>query len=172
MMALSRLPLSRLPLNQLLRVNPLLCKTTSCLASNQSQIVIENDYFKKNERLARPMSPFVMYKPQLTTVLSITHRMTGLGLSVLLYTGGIAALFSSSTNFEHVLQTLTQTVPHPLLFAVKFLAGTSLFYHTANGLRHLCWDMGYGFGLKELYTSGYVVVALSLAAAVIIAIKA
>jgi len=124
------------------------------------------NYFEKNEKLKRPMSPYVQYKPQITSVLSITHRLTGLGLATLLYTGGIAALGSSSTNFAQVLDSITGVVPHWMIFTVKVLAGTSLVYHAVNGVRHLAWDMGYGFSLKELYTSGYVVIAITTIALV------
>lgn len=44
-----------------------------------------------------------------------------------------------------------------------FILGTSLAFHTFNGVRHLAWDYGYGFKLKQLYTTGYVVLGLTLA---------
>ena len=81
------------------------------------------DYFEKNTRLNRPISPFTIYKPQVTTVLSITHRMTGLYLSVLLYGGGIAALASSQTNFPQALQSVQGSVSPSVLLAIKILAG-------------------------------------------------
>ncbi|CAG2174467.1 unnamed protein product [Oppiella nova] len=142
------------------------------MSSTSSATTPSEDYFAKNSRLNRPLSPYTHYKPQITTVLSISHRMTGLALSVLLYGGGISALASSQTNFAQVLQSIQTTVPHSLLFTVKVLAGTSLVYHILNGIRHLSWDYGFGFSLKELYTTGYIVVALSLLSALVIAIYA
>ncbi|PIK47100.1 succinate dehydrogenase, partial [Apostichopus japonicus] len=42
-------------------------------------------------------------------------------------------------------------------------------FHTLNGVRHLCWDMGYGFELKNLYTTGWFVLGVSLAVGIGIA---
>jgi succinate dehydrogenase / fumarate reductase, cytochrome b subunit len=41
------------------------------------------------------------------------------------------------------------------------------FYHLCNGIRHLFWDAGYGFELKDAYRSGWIVVAVSLAATIV-----
>jgi len=143
-----------------------LSKLVSVIARSSSSTPSTTDYFTKNESLKRPLSPFTIYKPQITSVLSISHRMTGLALSVLLYGGGIAALGLQSTNFAQVLQTVQTSVPDSLLITFKVLAGTSLVYHTVNGLRHLAWDFGYGFGLKQLYASGYIVLGITLLAAI------
>uniref|UniRef100_A0A090XE11 Putative succinate dehydrogenase cytochrome b subunit n=1 Tax=Ixodes ricinus TaxID=34613 RepID=A0A090XE11_IXORI len=49
-----------------------------------------------------------------------------------------------------------------LLVPFKFALAWALCYHTLNGMRHLAWDLGIGFQLKELYASGYTVLAISL----------
>lgn len=121
----------------------------------------QDAFFAKNAKLGRPMSPWVIYKPQLTTMLSITHRGTGLGLGVLLYGWGISSLASSNTNWSQTLDVLSANIPSSLLLTVKVLAGTAVGYHTINGIRHLAWDMGYGFSLKELYTSGWFVIIVT-----------
>ncbi|MEO1864772.1 MAG: succinate dehydrogenase, cytochrome b556 subunit, partial [Pseudomonadota bacterium] len=41
------------------------------------------------------------------------------------------------------------------------------FYHLANGLRHLCWDRGYGYDIKNVYRSGWAVVASSITAGIV-----
>ena len=41
------------------------------------------------------------------------------------------------------------------------------FYHLANGLRHLCWDRGYGYDIKNVYRSGWIVVACSITAGIV-----
>ncbi len=102
-----------------------LSKLSSMIMRSSSSTIPTNDYFRKNELLKRPLSPFTIYKPQLTSILSISHRMTGLALSVLLYGGGIAALGSQSTNFAQVLQTVQTSVPDSLLITFKVLAGIS-----------------------------------------------
>ena len=96
------------------------------LSTTSSTTTQTEDYFTKNEKLKRPLSPFIVYKLQLTSTLSFTHRMTGLGLSVLLYGGGIAAFFSSQTNFSQVVQYISGNVSPTLLLALKVLTGISL----------------------------------------------
>lgn len=124
----------------------------------------QDDYFVKNEKLKRPLSPWHIYKFQVTSMLSITHRGTGLGLGVLLYGWGISSLpyFSANTNWSQSLDAISATVPASLLLLVKVAAAWGVGYHTLNGVRHLSWDLGKGFSLKQLYTSGYAVLALSI----------
>ncbi|CAG2118129.1 unnamed protein product [Medioppia subpectinata] len=136
------------------------------LATTSSSVSPQDDYFAKNAALNRPVSPWINYKLQVTSVLSFSHRMTGLALSALVYGGGIAALYSHNTNFAQVLQSIQTTVPHSLIFTVQVLTATSLAYHTLNGVRHLSWDFGYGFSIKELYTSGYLVIGLTVLSAI------
>lgn len=125
----------------------------------------EISFQEKNEHLKRPMSPYTIYKIQITSLLSITHRFTGIGLSVLLYSWGINSLMASHTNWAQQLAALHDMLPAPVIYTLKFIVVTSLAYHSANGIRHLMWDMGYGFGLRELYLSGYAVLAITLVAA-------
>lgn len=107
------------------------------------------------------MSPHLtIYKPQLTSTLSIMTRITGLGVSVILYAGGIGAIFSSQ-SFPGILQSVHAVVPHSLILVSKTAVMGALIYHTLNGIRHLIWDVGYGFQLKQLYLSGYIVVVLT-----------
>lgn len=121
-------------------------------------------FFERHAKRASPMSPYMFpfaYKFQITSVLSITHRITGLGLGVLLYGIGIAELCYSNLSFEQILQKL-QALPSSLVTAAKVAAGTSIAFHTFNGVRHLAWDAGYGFAIKDLYKSGYAVLGLTL----------
>ncbi|CAL1273507.1 unnamed protein product [Larinioides sclopetarius] len=69
--------------------------------------------------------------------------------------------------FEY-FQTLH--IAAPVIFSLKFALAWNLFYHGANGVRHLFWDMGYGYDLKNLYLSGYLVLGFSLAASLIAAL--
>lgn len=118
------------------------------------------------------MSPHLsVYKPQLTSTLSIFHRITGLGTSVVLYAGGIGALFCTSTSFPEIVSLIQENIPHYLILATKTAIGGSLIYHTLNGVRHLIWDVGYGFQLKHLYLSGYIVVALTAIGTAVVFIK-
>ncbi|RWS07296.1 mitochondrial complex succinate-ubiquinone oxidoreductase subunit C-like protein [Dinothrombium tinctorium] len=120
-------------------------------------------FFERNKQLNRPMSPIspIIINPPLTTVLSISHRLTGLSLSVLVYGWGISEIYARS-NFAQQLDMLQATFPSSFLATIKFLVITSFAFHFLNGIRHLAWDMGYGFTLKELYLSGYVVLSITL----------
>jgi succinate dehydrogenase / fumarate reductase cytochrome b subunit len=99
------------------------------------------------------------YKPQLTSMLSITHRVTGMGLSfgTLLLAGWLMALASGPDAYaaysKHVLAWYGQLL----------LLGWSwaLLYHLCNGIRHLFWDVGKGFDIPTAYKTGYAVVAVS-----------
>ena len=105
----------------------------------------------------RPLSPHLfIYKPQLTSVLSILHRMTGMFISLGLV--GVVVLFAGAAMgeeaFQYVQYFLTSWLGILLLFAMTL----SYFYHLLNGIRHLCWDMGKGFELSAVYMTGWIVV--------------
>jgi succinate dehydrogenase / fumarate reductase, cytochrome b subunit len=110
----------------------------------------------------RPLSPHLqIYRPQLTSVLSISHRFTGVvltaGFLVLVY--WLVALASGDAAYAAALSVLGAWPVRVLLFFVSF----AFFYHFANGIRHLWWDTGRGFEIRQVNASGWaVVVAASL----------
>jgi succinate dehydrogenase / fumarate reductase cytochrome b subunit len=106
---------------------------------------------------SRPISPHLqIYKPQLTSVLSITHRGTGIflciGLLALCY--WLVALALGPAAYDQAQGVLGSAIGQVLLFVWSF----SLFYHLCNGIRHLFWDAGIGLELDAAYTSGKAVV--------------
>ncbi len=109
----------------------------------------------------RPLSPHLqVYRPQLTSVLSITHRATGIGLSfgiILLITWIIAA--AAGENYFIIVNSIVTS-----WFGKLVLLGFTwaLFYHLCNGIRHLFWDAGFGFELSTVYKSGYATVVGSI----------
>jgi len=123
----------------------------------------------KNKRLARPMSPHLtIYKPQLTSMLSITHRGTGLLLSGVI-SGFSIGMMALPSHYPYYLNMVAQMQMGPaIIFAAKFAIVFPFMFHTFNGIRHLIWDMGYGFSLRALYQSGYSVLALAVVAASIV----
>ncbi|KFM78486.1 Succinate dehydrogenase cytochrome b560 subunit, mitochondrial, partial [Stegodyphus mimosarum] len=143
----------------------------STLPFNTSAVIQTGEtFFEKNERLKRPLSPHLsIYKLQLTSILSVTHRFTGLVLSGGLYglSIGMLVLPSRFPYYIDYLQSLH--ISSALIFSLKFALAWTVFYHTANGVRHLAWDMGYGYDLKNLYLSGYLVLGTSLVASAIAA---
>jgi len=110
---------------------------------------------------ARPVSPHLqIYKPQLTSVLSIFHRMTGViaflgSLFVMLWLVALAWDVSLYSFLQHVVLSLPVQI-------LLFFWSLSLVYHLLNGIRHLLWDAGKGFELPEIYRSGRLVMISSL----------
>ena len=109
----------------------------------------------------RPLSPHLqIYKPQLTSVLSITHRGTGIFLSfgILLMTLWLISLALGEESYnafhEHVISWYGK------LLLISFIF--SLFYHLANGIRHLFWDIGLGLDISTTYRSGYAMIFISI----------
>jgi succinate dehydrogenase / fumarate reductase cytochrome b subunit len=110
----------------------------------------------------RPLSPHLqVYRPQLTSVLSICHRIAGVGLmaGTLLLTAWLVAAAQGPEAYE-ILQVWLAS-----WFGKVLLLGWTvcLFYHLLNGIRHLLWDAGWGFELKQAYATGWVVVAGTVA---------
>ena len=108
----------------------------------------------------RPLSPHLqIYRWQLTSVLSIFHRFTGLALSVgtLLLVWWLVAMASGPQEFAVAQGFIGSWLGRLMLLGWTF----SLFYHLANGIRHLCWDAGYAFTIKSVNATGWIMVAAS-----------
>ncbi|NNF17341.1 MAG: succinate dehydrogenase, cytochrome b556 subunit [Gammaproteobacteria bacterium] len=109
----------------------------------------------------RPLSPHLtIYRRQLTSVLSIFHRATGvfLSISMVLLVIWLVALATGAERYATV-RPLLESVPARLVL----LGGLwSFFYHLSNGIRHLFWDAGMGFEIKQTYASGWAVVGASV----------
>ena len=109
----------------------------------------------------RPLSPHLqVYKPQLTSVLSITHRGTGvfLSLGALVLTYWLVSLAVSEELFNSF--HLHTTFWYGKLFLIGFVF--SLYYHLSNGIRHLFWDIGLGLDISTTYKSGYFTIFISV----------
>ncbi len=110
----------------------------------------------------RPLSPHLqVYRPQITMVLSILHRITGVALAVgtLLLIYWLAAAASGPAAFATAQDLVGSVIGRLLLFGWTF----ALFYHLSNGIRHLFWDIGLGFEMETAERSGWAVVASSVA---------
>jgi succinate dehydrogenase / fumarate reductase cytochrome b subunit len=106
---------------------------------------------------SRPLSPHLqIYNPQITSVLSILHRMMGVGLSFgsvfLIY--WLSAAAYGPDAFARAQGFFGSWIGQLILLGLTF----SLFYHLANGIRHLIWDVGLGFEMPMLRATGIVVV--------------
>jgi len=106
---------------------------------------------------SRPLSPHLqVYRWQISSTLSILHRLTGIALSVgaLALVSWLLALASGQGSYAQFSWAFT-SLPGQL-----FLIGWTFcfFYHLCNGLRHLAWDAGYGFDKSVARRSGIAVV--------------
>ena len=105
----------------------------------------------------RPLSPHLqIYRWQLTSVLSILHRITGVGLALgtILLVWWLGAAADGPESYAKMQAFLGSWPGRVLLFGWS----VALFYHLANGLRHLWWDTGRGFELRSVYVGGWTVV--------------
>jgi len=110
----------------------------------------------------RPLSPHLqIYKMPFTAVLSISHRITGVvmavGTLVLAYWLVSAAY---GPDAYATAQAVLGSVPGRLLL---FGWSVALFYHLCNGIRHMFWDAGMGFEIRDAVKSGYITVGAALA---------
>jgi succinate dehydrogenase / fumarate reductase, cytochrome b subunit len=109
----------------------------------------------------RPLSPHLqIYRPQITSVLSIAHRFTGVVLSgaFLLLVYWLAALAGGEQAYARAIAILGAWPVQVMLFFATF----AFFFHFANGLRHLWWDSGRGFEIPQVIASGWTVVVAAV----------
>lgn len=109
----------------------------------------------------RPLSPHLqVYKPQLTSMLSILHRLTGVALAIgtLMLVWWLIAAATGPEAFDAAQSFIGSIIGRLLLLGWTF----ALFYHLANGIRHLAWDTGRGFELATAYTTGWLVVIAAI----------
>jgi len=138
-----------------------LSKTCGPMSTVQAYEQMEQ-FWKKNRQLNRPLSPHLsIYKPQLTSMLSLCHRVTGIAMELAI-TGTAITLFMLPGDFTHYLNLVASLNIGPaILTAAKYLLAFPVSYHYINGIRHLAWDWAMGFGLKETYATGKFVFALA-----------
>ena len=113
----------------------------------------------------RPLSPFTsVWRWHLTMFTSIAHRVTGVGLylGALMAAGWAIALASGPEAFAQYTALLASPLGKFVLFGMT----VSLFYHFANGVRHLIWDTGHGLDIRSANLSAVFVLAFSITAAI------
>ena len=120
---------------------------------------------KKSDNAAkarpRPLSPHLqVYRLQITSLLSISHRAAGVflffGSLVLVY--WIAALAGGAETYAQFKECLTSTLGK-VVVSGSIIA---LYYHFFNGLRHLAWDFGYGFEMRNVRITGWLTILVVL----------
>lgn len=119
----------------------------------------------------RPLSPHLqVYRLPLPAIASITHRITGVGLTVgtLVLAWWLIAAAAGPDAYETVSAFLGSPIGWLLLAGWVW----ALWYHTLNGVRHLFWDAGKGLELQAVYQGGYVVWGGSVALTIVTIIAA
>ncbi len=109
----------------------------------------------------RPLSPHLqIYKPQLTSLVSVTHRATGVALAggALVLTYWLNAASYGADAFERAQMIVGSW------FGILLLIGWtwSLFFHLCNGIRHLVWDIGKGYEMTSVNASGWAVIVAAI----------
>lgn len=115
----------------------------------------------------RPLSPHLqVYKPQMTSVMSILHRMTGAAnaIGLLLFSWWLMAAAGGFDSYNYFIAFITSPFGLFLLFGWT----VSVAFHLCNGIRHLIWDTGKLFEIKNAYRAGYIVLGATVILTILI----
>jgi succinate dehydrogenase / fumarate reductase, cytochrome b subunit len=97
----------------------------------------------------RPLSPHLqIYRPMLSMMMSIMHRITGVALSagIILLVWWFTAASISDDYFNLVNGFFAHWFGRLVLFGFTW----ALMHHMLGGLRHFIWDTGHGFALNKV----------------------
>lgn len=111
-------------------------------------------------RRERPLSPYLIYRFDYTMVLSFSHRVTGVLLSMgsIVLAWWLLAMARGPQAYARAMSVFETGIFRLLLLGAAF----SFFFHLANGIRHLAWDCGLGFEKSHARLTGWLVVAAAL----------
>ncbi|EPS39934.1 hypothetical protein H072_6349 [Dactylellina haptotyla CBS 200.50] len=125
------------------------------------------DSILASQRLNRPVSPHLtIYQPQLTWYLSMTTRITGVGLSGIFYLYTIGYVFLSPFGVDMSIANISRKwgeMGTAVKMAVKAPIAAMFGFHFWNGVRHLVWDTGRELTVRGVYRTGYGVLGLTAA---------
>lgn len=124
-------------------------------------------YTSEGRTIRRPLSPHLsVYRPQMTSVLSIMNRVTGLAISAgtLLLVWWLVAAAAGPGPYA----TVQWFVGSPIGLFMLFGWTASLFYHFYAGIRHLAWDSGWGYELDRTYITGWATIIATLVTTVLV----
>jgi succinate dehydrogenase / fumarate reductase cytochrome b subunit len=113
--------------------------------------------------MEHPLSPFMFpnwYRFQITSALSILHRLTGIALAIglILLACWLIAVAAGGPVFAATHAFIASPIGMLLLFGWS----VAFFYHLCSGIRHLAWDAGFGFEIRDAYRSGGAVLAATV----------
>ena len=113
-----------------------------------------------------PLSPHLqIYRWHISSLLSITHRIAGVInlLALILIFFWLVVLSLGESNYELFLSIINSFFGKSILIGFTW----SMSFHLLSGIRHLAWDLGYGFEIKTANISGIIVIIFSLALTII-----
>ena len=108
-----------------------------------------------------PLSPHLqIYRWHISSLVSITHRISGIInlLALILIFFWLIVLSFGESNYELFLLIINSFFGKFILIGFTW----SMSFHLLSGIRHLAWDLGYGFEIKTANISGIIVVIFSL----------
>ncbi len=117
-----------------------------------------------------PISPHLqIYKPQITSILSITHRITGLCLNFLIIFVSLWLLsLSLGEHFYNYFIEFSNTIFMKLVMSISIFG---LSYHAMNGIRHIFWDFGFFLNNLSALISGIIVIFLAFGLSILLILK-
>ena len=107
-----------------------------------------------------PLSPHLsIYRWPITMTLSILHRVTGVAMSVglIVLCAWLMSAAAGAADYDRVASLLSSVIGRLMLIGFSF----AFFFHLANGVRHLFWDVGYGFEKYQANASAWFVLLLA-----------
>ena len=113
-----------------------------------------------------PLSPNLqIYRWHISSLLSITHRISGIInlLALVLIFFWLLGLSFGESNYELFLLIINSFFGKFILIGFTW----SMSFHILSGIRHLAWDLGYGFEIKTANISGIIVIICSLVLTII-----
>ena len=113
-----------------------------------------------------PLSPHLqIYRWHISSLLSMAHRISGVInlLALILILFWLIALILGEGSYESFLLTINSFFGKFILIGFTW----SMCFHILSGIRHLVWDLGYGFEIKTANISGIIVIISSLVLTII-----
>lgn len=116
----------------------------------------------------KPLSPHLgIYKPQITSIMSIFHRFTGIGL----FFGFLALIWMlfiyvyDYSKLNHIREFFFENNIGKIFLYIWIFG---LFFHTLNGIRYLFWSMGIMMEMKSVKSSAWIVLSCAIICTVLV----
>lgn len=117
--------------------------------------------------MKRELSPaLTIYKPQLTSIISISLRMTGFSLTLLSWLLGVSILLSDDKAEDQLKKIEESNLPNWLWNSLHCIVAIPVAFHICYGIRHIMFAAGKFLELKQIYMTGYAITAVAIGATV------